>query len=299
MVRFPRIVISLAAVVAFYGVAIADAIPLPRSLVSRMLDARENFVSPKKPMCLETDPGADRTKWPFDIARVEGQLERVLDRAEDGSYRLKRDGDGANGNLRERSAAALAYVNKVIAEWAVMQLDSRFERTDARTVMALAGYRVDLDPSFWQNYAIFTKKGLFGGGAAKVGGWISAWKVADQLYLVLTSELSTEGCPRDYQFVKWDGEKDWPIAGFEEFPDAMRALTVMRVTESPVAANNLAALVHAREANRRIDMPEYVEQLLRRSAAGGCETAFHNLGVFMEEQGDLEQAKAFFSREQK
>lgn len=264
-----------------------------------MLDARENFVSPKKPMCLETDPAADRTKWPFDIARVEGLLERVLDRAEDGSYRLKRDGDGANGNLRERSAAALAYVNKVIAEWAVMQLDSRFERTDARTVMALAGYRVDLDPSFWQNYAIFTKKGLFGGGAAKVGGWISAWKVADQLYLVLTSELSTEGCPRDYQFVKWDGEKDWPIAGFEEFPDAMRALTVMRVTESPVAANNLAALVHAREANRRIDMPEYVEQLLRRSAAGGCETAFHNLGVFMEEQGDLEQAKAFFSRERR
>ena len=46
-------------------------------------------------------------------------------------------------------------------------------------------------------------------------------------------------------------------------------------------------------------MPDYVEQLLRRSAAGGCETAFHNLGVFMEEQGDAEQAKAFFSREQK
>ena len=99
--------------------------------------------------------------------------------------------------------------------------------------------------------------------------------------------------------MKWDGNRDWPIAGFEEFPDAMRALAVMRVTESPVAANNLAALLHAREANRRIYMPDYVEQLLRRSAAGGCETAFHNLGVFMEEQGDAEQAKAFFSREQK
>lgn len=299
MVRFPRIVISLAAVVAFSSVALADAIPLPRSLVSRMLDARENFVAPKRSMRLETDADADAAKWPFDIARIEGLLEKALDRAEDGSYRLKRDGDGANGNLRERSAAALAYVNKVIADWAVMQLDSRFDRCDAKTVMALAGYRVDLDPDFWQNYAILTKKGLFGGGSAKVGGWISAWKVADQLYLVLTSELSTEGRPRDYQFVKWDGAKDWPIAGFEEFPDAMQALSVMRVTESPVAANNLAALVHAREANRRIYMPEYVEQLLRRSAAGGCETAFHNLGVLMEEQGDAEQAKAFFSREQK
>lgn len=299
MVRFPRIVISLAAVVAFSCVALADAIPLPRSLVSRMLDARENFVAPKKQMRLEVDPGADVAKWPFDIARIEGLLEKVLDRAEDGSYRLKRDGDGANDNLQERSANALAYVNKVIADWAVMQLDGKFERCDAKTVMALAGYRVDLNPNFWHSFSILTKKGLFGGGSAEVGGWISAWKITDQLYLVLTSELSAEGRPRDYQFVKWDGSKDWPIAGFEEFPDAARALTVMRVTESPVAANNLAALVHAREANRRIYMPEYVEQLLRRSAAGGCEKAFHNLGVLMEEQGDAEQAKAFFSREQK
>ena len=299
MVRFPRIVISLAAVATCFCVTLADATPLPRSLVSRMLDARENFVAPKKPMRLETDPGADATKWPFDVARIEGMLEKALDRVEDGSYRLKREDDGANDNLRERSANALAYVNKVIADWSVMQLDGKFERCDAKTVRALAGYRVDLDPNFWHAFAILTKKGLFGGGSAKVGGWISAWKIADQLYLVLTSELSTEGRPRDYQFVKWDGNRDWPIAGFEEFPDAMRALAVMRVTESPVAANNLAALLHAREANRRIYMPDYVEQLLRRSAAGGCETAFHNLGVFMEEQGDAEQAKAFFSRERR
>lgn len=295
----PVLKVSLLVVLLLCGVTLADTTPLPRSLVSRMLDARENFIAPKKSMCLEVDAGADTTKWPFDVARIERMLEKVLDRAEDGSYRLKREDDGANDNLRERSAAALAYVNKVIADWSVMQLDGKFERCDAKTVMALAGYRVDLDPDFWQKFAILTKKGLFGGGSAKVGGWISAWKVSDRLYLVLTSELSTEGRPRDYQFVRWDGKKDWPIAGFEEFPDAVRALTVMRVTESPIAANNLAALVHAREANRRLYMPEYVEQLLRRSAAGGCEKAFHNLGVLMEEQGDVEQAKAFFSREQK
>ena len=287
----------LAALLLCSGIAWADATPLSRSLVSRMLDARENFVAPRKPMRLESDAGADAAKWPFDVARIERLLEKTLDHAEDGSYCLMRE-NGA-GDPREKSANALAYVNKVIAEWAVMQLDSRFDRCDAKTVMALAGYRVDLDPNFWHSFAILTKKGLFGGGSAKVGGWISAWKVADQLYLVLTSELATEGRPRDYQFVRWDGEKDWPIAGFEEFPDAKRALTVMRVTESPVAANNLAALVHAREANRRIYMPEYVEQLLRRSAAGGCETAFHNLGVLMEELGDAEQAKAFFSRERR
>lgn len=295
----PVLKVSLLVVLLLCGVTLADTTPLPRSLVSRMLDARENFIAPKKSMCLEVDAGADTTKWPFDVARIERMLEKVLDRAEDGSYRLKREDDGANDNLRERSANALAYVNKVIADWSVMQLDGKFERCDAKTVMALAGYRVDLDPNFWHAFAILTKKGLFGGGSAKVGGWISAWKVSDRLYLVLTSELSTEGRPRDYQFVRWDGKKDWPIAGFEEFPDAVRALTVMRVTESPIAANNLAALVHAREANRRLYMPEYVEQLLRRSAAGGCEKAFHNLGVLMEEQGDVEQAKAFFSREQK
>lgn len=291
--------IVLAALLGMVPPPLSAEEALPRSLVSRMLDARENFTPPKKPMRLERDPGLDAAKWPFDIARIEAMLEKALDQAEDGSYRLKRDGDGANGNPRERSAAALAYVNKVIADWSVMQLDSKFERTDAQTVMALAGYRVDLDPNFWESFAILTKKGLFGGGSAKVGGWISAWKVADRIYLVLTSELATEGRPRDYQFVMWDGRKDWPIAGFDEFPDALRALTVMRVTESPVAANNLAVLVHSREVNRRVYMPEYVEQMLRRSATGGCETAFHNLGVFMEEQGDLEQAAAFYSREQR
>ncbi|MGN0846043.1 MAG: hypothetical protein ACI4RA_01505 [Kiritimatiellia bacterium] len=278
------------------GWAVAD---LPRSLVTRMLDAREGLKAPAKPMLRVADIGADPARWPFDIARVESLLEKALGRAEDGSYFLKRDGDGFHGSSRERSAAALAYVNKVIADWAVMQLDAKFDRCDATTVKALAGYRVDLDAAFWQKFAVLTKKGLFGGGSAKVGGWISAWKVSDRIYLVLTSDLGSEGRPRDYQFVMWDGVRDWPIVGFDSFPDVTRALTALRVKESAVAANNLAALIHARDANRRLYMPEYLESLLRRAATAGCETAFHNLGVLMEEQGDAEQARAFFSREAK
>ncbi len=277
--------------------ASADALP-PRSLVSRMLDVHEKFAPPTKPMrsAAETVPAA--VAWPFDIARVEGMLEKVLIRAEDGIYHLRRSASGTNDSSRVRSAAALAYVNKVIADWAVLQLDAKFERCDAKTVKSLAGYRVDMDPDFWQKFAILTKKGMFGGGAAKVGGWISAWKLMDWIYLLLTSDLGSEGCPRDYQFVMWDGVKDWPIAGFDTFPDAARAQTVLQVTKNPTAANNLAVLLHARDANRRAYMPEYLESLLRRSATAGCETAFYNLGVLMEEQGDVEQAKAFFSRGQ-
>lgn len=271
----------------------AGALPA-RSLAARMLDAHERFTAPAKTMRWAVDPGADLTRWPFDVARIEGLLETSLARAADGGYVLKRD--DAGGAARERSARARAYVNKVFSDWAVMQLDAAFARCDAKTVQALAGYRVDLNPDFWSQFAILTKKGLFGGGSATVGGWIAGWKVADGLYLLLTSELGAEGRPRDYQFVMWDGRKDWPIVGFDEFPDAARALAAMRVKESPAAANNLAALLHARDANRRLYMPEYVESLLRRAAAAGCEAAFYNLGVLMEEQGDAEQAKAFFSR---
>ncbi len=277
--------------------ASVDSLP-PRSLVSRMIDVREKFAPPAKAMrwAVETSPAA--MAWTFDIARVEGMLEKALMRAEDGSYHLRRSASGTNDSSRARSAAALAYVNKVIADWAVLQLDAKFERCDAQTIKSLAGYRVDMDPDFWQKFAVLTKKGMFGGGAAKVGGWISAWKLMDRIYLLLTSDLGSEGCPRDYQFVMWDGVKDWPIAGFDSFPDAARVQVALRVVKVPAAANNLAALLHARDANRRIYMPEYVESLLRRSAAGGCETAFYNLGVLMEEQGDVEQAKAFFSRGQ-
>ena len=267
-----------------------------RPLVSLMLDARESFVPPAKAMRLEVDPGAGQVDWPFDVARVEGLLEKSLDRGADGCYLLKDQGADAPGSPRARADAALAYVNKVFAEWTVMTLSAKFPRCDAATVRALAGYRVDMDARFWEKFAISTATGMVGGGSAKVTGWIAGWKVRDRLYLLLTSDLSNPATPRDYQFVMWDGRKDWPVAGFDELPDAATARTVLRVLDSPIAANNLAALLHARVANRAAYMPQYVETLLRRAATDGCEAAFHNLGVLMEEQGDAEQAAAFYSR---
>ena len=282
-------ILLLAAAAALSGLA-----DVPRSLVSRMLDARESFAPPAKAMRFEADPGAEAVDWPFNVRRVERMLERGLDRGEDGSYHLKNAELGVP--LREQSAAALAYVNKVLAEWAVIELDAKYPRCDADTVKALAGYRVDMKPDFWQKYAVVTKKGMLGGGSARVEGWVTAWRVTERVYLLLTSELADPSRARDYQFVMWDGKKDWPIAGFDGFPDAARAQAALRVLESPAAANNLAALLHARDANRTSYMPDYLESLLRRAAAGGCEAAFYNLGVLMEEAGDREQAAAFYSR---
>ena len=270
----------------------------PRSLASRMLDAREGFRPPAKAMRIADDPALGKTAWPFDVARIERLLEKRMDRSEDGSYLLRNESVAPEGGgLRERADAAMAYVNRIFSEWAVMMLDVKYPRCDAETVRALAGYRVDMDRGFWSSHAISTKTGMIGGGAAKMDGWIAGWKLSDRIYLLLTNELRDETCPRDYQFVMWDGRKDWPIAGFCAFPDAFRAHTALTVLDSPVAANNLAALLHAREANRGAFMADYVESLLRRAASGGCEAAFYNLGVLMEERGDAEQAAAFFSRD--
>lgn len=244
---------------------------------------------------METDLGADRLEWSFDVWRIERMLEKTLVRGEDGAYRLRSARPDAPP--RAASAEALAYVNKVFSDWAVMELDAKYPRCDAATVKALAGFRVDLDPGFWRKFAIVTRKGVLGGGVSTVGGWVAGWKVSDRLYLVVVSDLSSPCRMREYQFVMWDGKKDWPIAGFDEFPDAPRARAAARLLESPMAANNLAALLYERDANRGTYMPEYVESLLRRAASEGCETSFHNLGVLMEEQGDAEQAQAFYSRE--
>ena len=270
---------------------------VPRSLVARMMDAREGFVPPAREMRLEADSGQAGVAWPFDVARIEKLLEKRMDRAEDGAYLLKGESDEpGGGGLRARADAAMAYANRVFSEWAVMSMDVRYPRCDAETVRALAGYRVDMDRDFWSKFAISTKTGMHGGGAAKVTGWIAGWKLTDRVYLLLTNEFSSPTRPCDYQFVMWDGRKDWPVAGFDVFPDAFRARTVLAVLDSPVAANNLAVLLHSRDANRKAYMPDYLESLLRRAAAGGCEAAFYNLGVLMEARGDREQAAAFFSR---
>ena len=269
--------------------------PFPRSLVSRLLDARDGSRAPFKRMWYAADEKVADADWTFDVARVEGLLEKVLVLSPDGTYRLKRDLKEENARLASNNA--LAYVNRVIAEWGVLQLDTTFDRCDAETIRLLGGYRVDLDPDFWTKFAIFTKKGVVGGGSMKAGGWITAWKITPALFLVLTNELGTEGNPRDYQFVMWDGKKDWPIVGFDSFPDANRVALVKRILTSAAAVNNLAVAIHMREANRGFYMADYVESLLRRAALEGCETAFHNLGVLMEEKKRPEEAAAFYSRE--
>jgi len=269
--------------------------PFGRSLVSRMIEARDGVSAPKKRMWYSPDFSVKDAEWTFDVQRVERLLEQSLVQGPDGSLRMKRD--LAEPNDRKASGAALAYVNRFIAEWAVLQLDGKFPRCDADTIKALSGYRAEIDPQYWDKYAIFTKKGVTGGGAMKSGGWITAWELSSGLYLLLTNDLGKDTQPRDYQLVMWDGHRDWPIAGFDSFPDANRMALVKRVLTVPAAVNNLAVAIHLHEINRTNYMRDYVESLLRRAARDGCETAFHNLGVLMEEKGLKEEAEAFYSRE--
>lgn len=286
----------LAAVAAAACLADGAKSPFARSLVSRMIEAREGSQAPIKRMWY-AEPGkaSGAVSWPFNVARVERLLEGGILTMDDGSMRLKRD--ASEPDSRKASGNAIAYANRVICEWAVMELDARFERCDAETTKKLGGYRAELDPDFWRNYAILSKAGASGGGSSKAGGWITAWKIEKTLYLVLTTDIGKETCPREYQFVMWNGKKDWPMVGFDSFPDAARFGMVRSLLESPAAANNLAAMIHSGEANRGAYMRDYVESLLRRAAAGGCDAAFHNLGVLMEEKGMKEEAEAFYTRE--
>ncbi len=279
------------------GAAAAASAPAPfkPTLVSRLVDASEGSRAPIKRMWYAPDAAVADADWPFDVARVERLLEKTLQQGEDGTFRLKRD--AASLDAQAAAQRALEYVNRFIAEWSVLQLDAKFPRCSAQTIKSLGAFREEIDPSFWMNYAIFTKGGAMGGGSMKAGGWITAWQITSALYLVLTNELGTKGCPREYQFVMWDGKKDWPIVGFNSFPDAARVALVKRILTVPAAVNNLAVLLHSREANRTQYRREYVESLLRRAAGLGCDAAFHNLGVLMEEAGRKDDAAAFYSRE--
>lgn len=258
-------------------------------LVTEMMAARGMLRKPPRAMKMAEAPA--EAQWDFKPERVEMLLRRQLERNGDGRWVRK----GRGGEAGE-DAAALAWVNMVISEWAIMAMDAKHGRCDAGTVLALAAYQRERTPDYWKDHEILDRKGMLKRSDAHWKKWSAAWKVGENTYLVHTADAESECRANLFQFVMWDGKHDWPVAGFNTFPDAERFTAVMNVLKNPKHQNNLMAYMHRGEANLADYSSDYVESMLRRAAAGGCEEAFWNLGALAEERGDEETAKSFFSR---
>jgi len=237
----------------------------------------------------------DGTAWPFDVSTLARAFGRNLTRGADGLMHLRTAQGlplGKDGLVT--AAASAAYANRTVMEWAVLQLDARYPRCDARTVRALATCRMEREPDYWTHHAILFEKGLMRPPAG--GGWAAAWKLAGNYHFLIVSDAGAPFDRVDYQFVLWDGKRDWPLASFHEFPTPERAQAVLRVLDDGAACNDLAVLVDRGEVNRTLADPEYSEMLLRQALSRGDVTAAWNLGVLYERRGEKELARAFYAR---
>lgn len=206
---------------------------------------------------------AERARlWPFDVEAFEQTLERKMARDAQGCYCLKAayaEGQGAlgaDGNLAVNPT--IRWVNGEIERWAVGQMDGVFKRVDDKTVCRMFGLvEPDEDMTIWTLDAD-------GGRYFVVSRREGAWK------------------PRDYFFVRWDGEDGSaiPLAEFTTFPTRREAMTFRSRTGA--AANNLAVLEWRHRVNQGFMDPRMISTLLGRAYESGVPTALANLKVLLD-----------------
>lgn len=206
---------------------------------------------------------AERARlWPFDVEAFERTLERKMVRDTQGCYCLKAayaeglGALGADGNLAANPT--IRWVNGEIERWAVGQMDGVFKRVDDKTVCRMFGWEEpDEDMTIW---TLDADEGRYFAVSRREGAWE----------------------PRDYFFVRWDGEDGSaiPLAAFTTFPTRREAMTFRSRTGA--AANNLAVLEWRHRVNQGFMDPRMIAALLGRAYESGVPTALANLKILLD-----------------
>lgn len=298
------IVVSFALVVFVTGcnvkddeqkVPVAAGFEIPRSLVTRMLDAHDrvrdkhlnmtnHFDSaelwsllagelkmtnaaeiasrPRGKMNFCDDLLTDeqrQTWWPFDIEKFEAELESKLELSEEYGFRVKPEfAELAGGGVLGDGYAA----SNPTIRWVNAEIDSWATRT-----MDEKAERLDVDR--------FCK--LF--GVEKIPEGTTAWMVNEEIVFVIQQRDGAWNS-RDYvlMFCK-DGESTGIAFSFDSFPSRKTAAAVFQLQISAAGFNNVAVMMWEHQCDRLRMDPEVIRFFLEKAARGGAPNAAENLEV--------------------
>ena len=271
----------------------AEEFVIPRSLVTRMLDAHdrsrnkhlnmtnafdsselcsliaggvtnaEEIASrPRGKMKFCDDLLSDeqrQTWWPFDFEKFEAELEAKLELSEKYGFRVKPEfaevtGGGVNDDGYVASNPTIRWVNAEIENWAIKAWDEQTDRLDDAQLCKLLGVEK-------------TPEGMV------------AWMVNDKMAFVIQRRAGAWNL-RDYIFVFCkDGESTGMMISFDSFPSSKMAATIFQLGASAVGFNNVAVMMWAHQCDRLQMDPEIVKFFLEKAARGGAPDAAENLEV--------------------
>ena len=133
------------------------------------------------------------------------------------------------------------------------------------------------DGLFWKNRFTCDKRGKVLKGSEDVQAEVTAWRIAGNLYLVLSADDSGRMKIRIYTFVLFDGKSRRTVAEFDYLPDPEVMNSILSVWTVPDAVNNVAAMYYNNTAWTHFADDDYVVRLLLVAARFGSVTACENL----------------------
>jgi len=268
------------------------AFDIPKSLMTRMLDARDRQRSayfgvtndinelyalgmhfqmtnaeaisarPRGEMALCNDKHKDEdleNAWPFDVSEVEARLESALVLDKDQIHLAKPEyvpevWRSTNETGYVASNPTIRWINHEIESWAMAQLDQHFPRMKEEKFLAMSG-----DSQMPQDQF--------------------AWQMDEDMFFVI---MRTDGAynPREYLLIRWNGNDDpMFVASFDSFPNRREAWTMIHWRSFPEAENNLAVLMWRHQCDRLTINPFKIRFMLERAAKAGVPEARQNLEV--------------------
>ena len=208
--------------------------------------------------------------WPFDVEAFESELEAKMVRDEDGLYRLRPETAEEEGGAKEDGLVAsnptIRWVNYEMEQWAIRQMDAKFNRVDEETFCKMAG-------------------------ADELPEDLFAWDMGNEEYFVI---IQRDGAwnPRDYMFVLWrDGDDPCVVASLDSFPNRKEGVAIRGWRYELICVNNVAVLEWQHRSRRLSMNPWNMAQGLAIAAEEGLTIAEYNLKVLMDHIPEL---SAFF-----
>ena len=121
-----------------------------------------------------------------------------------------------------------------------------------------------------------------------------AWKLDDELYLLLDEDDSGRMRMRSYIFCLDDGMTSRRLVVFGYEPSERQVESVIVARINPSALNNVAAMIYNEEASRGVVADEYIVKLLEMAALGGESAACRNLAYYYAAKKKMARSAAWF-----